>query len=67
MTLKKGLISVLVIGAIYFLVSFLLSKLFGYTFQWKIRLITGLIFGIIMLLIGWINQRIKASRKNKYN
>lgn len=62
MSLKKALISVLIIGAIYFFVSFLLSKLFGYNFEWKIRILTAFIFGVIILIINWISLKLRTKK-----
>lgn len=62
MSLKKALISVLIIGAIYFFVSFLFSKLFGYNFEWKIRILTAFIFGVIILIINWISLKLRTKK-----
>ena len=53
MKAQKFIIAVLITAAVYFGVSYLFSLLFKQEFNWVTRLISALVFGVVIMLVQY--------------
>jgi putative flippase GtrA len=62
MDVKKFVVAVLIMAAVYFGVSYLFSLMFQQEFNWITRLISALVFGVVIMLVQYYLNKKKKRR-----